>query len=787
MDVVGLPPIRTGSLVWQPRAGTFTLTVVAKLTCVLVPGEAEIAEDQEEVNEQDQHWNDDETRSLYVASDLAPRKARADVTVVGNAFAPGGEPVRSLAARLTVGTVDKEIEICGERSFSREGALRDAARFARMPLRYERAAGGPGTANPVGVRTGRAAQPDATGAVLLPNLQPVGGAPATRNDAVEPVGFGPAPASFPARREKLGRHAGSVSRLAEAPLPEDFDFAYFNVAPPDQQLAALQEAERLVLHNLHREYPLLRTALPGARPRVFVEREGVPAREATLRCDALWIDTDRSLCTVVWRGEIPLAARDERGRVLVGLETRGTRLRYEDLVEQTGGPRASSSPSLSPPGPTLPAAGPMPSPSGPVLSPAAPMLSLSGPMMSPPGPVLSSPAAPMLSHSGPMVSPPGPVLSSPAAPMLSLSGPMVSPPGPVPSPPAIVVPPPVTSASPIVELSPDDLVPAAPDYVSTARLPAFQPPEPLPFAPMPPAVVPAGKDQRREVTTLVNPRGDGALGQGPAWLSAMPAPAVAAPREVPAAPRFGGAEVIELVWHDRSAIGRIRAAFLDPGAAPSGGGEGDGERIASDVARALAGAGRTGGAAIEEAMSTAAGSDGRYRAPLLALPGELRFAFDEIEALRLTVSAALPFVPGDARLREAVDLAKELLGTPWLAPLSSAAEGLSQRVRDAFAQGGRPPAYLGAIVDRALLERRAYQRRALLGDEHLRATLTLPGEAPRPTYLPIAAAAALPMFPAFEARLLVEVHPAQDHAEACPVALAAVAIGRIVPTARRGS
>jgi hypothetical protein len=268
----------------------------------------------------------------------------------------------------------------------------------------------------------------------------------------------------------------------------------------------------------------------------------------------------------------------------------------------------------------------------------------------------------------------------------------------------------------------------------------------------------------------------------------MPAPGAAAtPREVPAAPRFGGPESIDLVWHDRAALGRIRAAFLDAGPPPSSPGEDDAERIASDLVRALASTTRASAAAIDEAMATAAGSDGRFRAPLLALPGELRFAFDEIEALRLTVSAALPFVSGDARLREAVDLAKELLGTPWLSPLSSAAEGLAQRVRDAFAQGGRPPAYLGGIVDRALLERRAYQRRAVFGDERIRALLTLPGDAPRPAYLPVAVAAALPMFPAFEARLLVEVHPAQDHAETSPVALAVVAVGRMVPMVRRGS
>jgi hypothetical protein len=775
MEIVAVPPIRTGSLLWQPRTGAWALTVVAKLTFLLVPGEAAIAEDQDDVSEHDQHWNDDETRSLYAAGDLAPRKARADVTLVGNAFAPGGEPVRSLAARLSVGTIDKRVEIWGERSFSRDGVLREATRFSRMPLRYERAAGGPGTANPVGVRTGASAQADGGGAVILPNLQPVGGAPARRTDGMEPIGFGPLPASFPSRGERLGRHAAAVASLADAPLPEDFDFAYFNVAPADQQTAALKEDERIVLQNLHREHATLRTSLPGARPRAFMERDGA-AREVSLRCDALWIDTDRAVCTVVWRGEIPLAAPEERGRVLVGLEARGAHLRYEDLIEQK----------RSAPGPVPPA--PIPPPPAPVRAP--PMLG-SVPLGAPP-----------------LVAMPPSIVS------------------------ATPVPPPVVdrSADDDIEEAPiTPNIPADPrtlpgSTASTARMPVFQPAAALPFlrdvpakagladpqrlpapagdSPRLPPVTPApDRKERPRTSTLINPTQEAIANQGPAWL--RPAPAASpppAPRpamgsspaflgaaarspQAPAAPRFGGAEPVDLVWHDRAAVGRVRAAFLDPGQGPAGA-EGDPDRIASDFAVALASAPRATAALIDEAM-TAPTSDGRFRAPLMVVPGELRFTFDAIEALRLTVSAALPFAPGDARVREAVDLARELLATPWLAPLSTAAEGLTQRVQEAFAQGGRPPAYLGGVVDRALLERRAYQRRTVLGAERIRATISLPGaEAPRPVYLPAEAAASLPMFPAFDARLLVEVHPPQDHAEASPVALKALAIGRVVP--RRG-
>jgi len=59
---------------------------------------------------------------------------------VGKAFAPKQAPGRSLLARLSVPGVDKTIEVCGDRSWTPEGGLREGPAFASMSLRYERAA-----------------------------------------------------------------------------------------------------------------------------------------------------------------------------------------------------------------------------------------------------------------------------------------------------------------------------------------------------------------------------------------------------------------------------------------------------------------------------------------------------------------------------------------------------------------------------------------------------------------------------------------------------------------------
>src|SRR3954469_24020499 len=135
MDVVSLCPLRTGALVWQPRRGSFVLTAVCKATFTLLPGDSVLATEQDYPNEDENHWNDDAARSLYSPSDLSPFKPRADVLLVGHAFAPKREPVRSLVARLSALGVDKSIEVHGERGWSADGSPREGGRFSRMPLR----------------------------------------------------------------------------------------------------------------------------------------------------------------------------------------------------------------------------------------------------------------------------------------------------------------------------------------------------------------------------------------------------------------------------------------------------------------------------------------------------------------------------------------------------------------------------------------------------------------------------------------------------------------------------
>jgi hypothetical protein len=321
MDIVSLCPLRVGGFTWQAHTGTYARTVIVKATFRLEPGLAVLAPEQEPVHDRERTWDDDPKRSVRVPSDRAPYKARADVTLVGHAYAPYRQPVRSFVARMIIGEIDKSIEVWCDRGFRiHDNQLLEGRRFVTMPLMWERAAGGPATINPIGMRFDAA--PDQYGMVAIPNLQPVRMYVSQRPDTIAPVCFGPIGSTWPPRMQKLGRRAGGFRDPGweQSALPADFDSGYFQAAPPDQQIAEIQPNERIVLENLHPEQARLVTALPGIRPRAIVDRATGEREEVQLVGDTLWIDTDRGICCVVWRGRIGLRHAAEAGRIAVWVD-----------------------------------------------------------------------------------------------------------------------------------------------------------------------------------------------------------------------------------------------------------------------------------------------------------------------------------------------------------------------------------------------------------------------------------------------------------------------------------
>ncbi|HSN97801.1 MAG TPA: DUF2169 domain-containing protein, partial [Candidatus Nanopelagicales bacterium] len=549
MEVLSRSPLPVASLLWQPRPSTWVLTFLCKATFRLEVGESPLSDDQEPIHEEDSHWDDDPARSLYAATDLSPHKPRTDVVLVGSAFAPQGQPARVIVARLSVGDMEKSVEVVQDRALAQDGTIAEGSRWSRMPLVYERAAGGPDTWNPVGVR---ADARDSYGRVKLPNLQPAGYQPKVRGEPIPPTGFGPIPPAWPLRRAKLGRHAASWSSrsILSAPLPEDLDRSFFNAAPPDQQILGLTEDARIVLENLHPQTQRLVTHLPGLKPRATLEGRG-GVQPLHIRCDALWIDTDRSICTLTWSGQLPLERRDEPGRVVIALDG----AQESDSARGTGaGPHAFESTTM-----------------GAVSAQAATALPFVRTTTAVPGmdeprtpagtglPFLPPPSWPAAQPAVPASRPSSPGWPAASAPQPAASQPMT------PKPVAVVAQPPPMAPQPIAP-PPMASQPIAPPPMApqqTSSQPVAPPPiQPLPIAPPAArsigeaAVAMAGTSSAR-VEPISDALSASNAASGPTNLPGAarrpddrPSGLSLPTSTVRASPRLDPREVLHLIWYD---------------------------------------------------------------------------------------------------------------------------------------------------------------------------------------------------------------------------------------------
>jgi hypothetical protein len=326
MDVTSLCPLSIGVLFWQAAPAAWKLTIVCKATYRVQQGTAALHDLQDGIQQDDQGEDVGRSRGLRAACDLVPWKPAADVLVVGHAFAPPGKPAGSLLARVAIGAVNKAVELVGARGWSEHG-----------------------------------------GPVQGPAL-----------------GLGPVALAWPEPAVRLGvaaSHFGPGAWRTQA-LPAGFDLAGFQSAPRDQRTPHLRGDETLVLEHLHPEHAVLRTRLPGLRPRALLERNDGVVRPLVAVADTLWIDTDRSLMTLVWRMQTDLSHPIEPGCVTLTLEAgdgqpiaAGSRLqslRAEDLAAQWARLLPPDGEPASPPVVPPPRPAPPPRPSSVVPLPSRP-------------------------------------------------------------------------------------------------------------------------------------------------------------------------------------------------------------------------------------------------------------------------------------------------------------------------------------------------------------------------------------------------------------------------------
>ncbi len=744
------------------------VTLVARVTYVLRSVRCEVSTAVEPVRTADV-WVEGDRGGAYVRepSDVAPMKERADVVVVGKAYAPGEAAATEVAARIVVGEVDKALRITGPRRFGRDGAPLAPAPFRDAAMDWTRAGGGEDTSNPVGIDD-RAA-PDARGEVPAPTVLSFGVELGARDAYVAPAGFGPLAPTWPTRRDAAPPGAAA---WVDAPSSAQLDWnesarpGFFQCAPGDQRLARpLRADERIVLEGLHPRHPRLVTNLPGVALNAVAVDAASGRVPLQLQADTLWIDTERQLVTVTHRVAVP-------ARVLEGTDVFVWLEGFDALVAQdmadAGGETADAGASAHPATPFG-----RPSANGPVRHgddeefERAAMGTMAAPEVLPR-------AAPVPFTGAAKTRPVTPAQVRAATPFAQAAAPLAPPL----APPAPPMAPPAPPMAPQVAMAPSGPAVAP----SAARPPAWSPSAAAPIAP---PLVEKIDTWKLHEQAQARRTGDEPAAEPPPRPDAPPAATSSAAAAAPVVTR---PRAVEVVWYDSTTevelAGRSRTLLDQLG-------EGDGdewmtpaevaggslERARRDIAHWLRTAPPMDAERLHDAMTRALERDDAER-PFAVIAGDLVWTFDPRESLRAWIALGTPMV-ADPRVKEAIEsaeraMAEHLVTIPDV--LNAALDRLRDVVRSIAKTIGPTP--IDAAAERYLVEERGFAKRRVWGQNRLRAHLHARGaRAPIPVYLPDAAGWESPLSQRFAARLVGEIRSRQDPTEGARVCLRAVALG----------
>ena len=259
---------------------------------------------------------------LVRTGDLIAYKPAADVTLVGTAYAPQGQPAPIWEVAIEIGDRRIGLRVSGPRQWvptlrrlKPSWKLGLAEPVASVPLDYRLASGGRFAGDPDGAVDDR--NPIGPG-VLHADWTPVGKAlRAPQIDSVrepisdpfaapEPQGFGPVPPFWRWRESHLGTRDEAWQRERCPQMPEDLSYRFFQTAHPDLILPRLVGDERVRLEGLFPGGRSLAFSLPGTAlvaHHIWSDGRAVDAR---LTLDGLHLDLREPeghwTADLTWRG-----------------------------------------------------------------------------------------------------------------------------------------------------------------------------------------------------------------------------------------------------------------------------------------------------------------------------------------------------------------------------------------------------------------------------------------------------------------------------------------------------
>jgi len=331
---LAVPVGRTAAtaIAWRFK-GELRVTAIVKATFAFASDSVMARTDPQAILRDEVHHGGSPARSIRFTTDLVPYRKRADVLFTGSAHAPAGRPVESRTVRLAVFEGARPL-------LDKKLLVRKKGGFQTIPLTYERAFGGIGfPENPFGEGFLEDNAPDG------PNIV----------DPADPrrvAGFAPIAEALVTRKRLLGSLPRPSFGREIVPIPDAFDWDFFQASPADQRTDFLRGEEWIVLEGLHPTLDSARMRLPGARGLARIHGlSGFGLQEGkalAMYADTLHISGDEQRCTVTWRGTFPVASEAALAavRIAAGVELPGEPIAWPDpaALARSRAPGAAASP-----------------------------------------------------------------------------------------------------------------------------------------------------------------------------------------------------------------------------------------------------------------------------------------------------------------------------------------------------------------------------------------------------------------------------------------------------------
>lgn len=278
--------------------------------------------------------------------DMGMPKPVGEVLVYGSAYAPPGERLPARKIRLEMDTIRKELLIFGDRYWlSGTNRHTDPVPFSVMPVQWNTAFGFPEYAKnpwgkggvPVTMENGQTMHP-------LPNVEYPDRLLTTPKQHPDPASFSPWFVTHPDRTALQGTYDETWRAERFPGFPADFDWTFFNTAPPDQRLARyLKPGETYRVLGMHPEKEVVEGRVPHMTCRCFLletaEDGSEQFREVGLRMDTLLLLPHAGRGVAVWRGMVQVRHEDfrELKELVLGYERVGDAPRpmsqYRDALD----------------------------------------------------------------------------------------------------------------------------------------------------------------------------------------------------------------------------------------------------------------------------------------------------------------------------------------------------------------------------------------------------------------------------------------------------------------------